>query len=126
MSEHDEQVRLFNWAASWADEYPELDLLYAIPNGGFRHRATAARLKAEGVRAGVPDVCLPVARGGYHGLYIEMKYGRNKPTKKQRQWLDRLAEEGHKTAVCYGYSDAQVEIVNYLFMKGAPPCRSNS
>ena len=67
-SEHAEQVALFKWAEFAAARWPELTLMHAIPNGGHRNKITAARLKAEGVRAGVPDICLPVARGGWHGL----------------------------------------------------------
>ena len=55
MSEHDEQVLIFKWARLSEGRWPELALLFAIPNGGHRHKAVAAKLKAEGVRAGVPD-----------------------------------------------------------------------
>jgi hypothetical protein len=79
-SEHDEQVNLFHWADIMSPQYPELALLHAIPNGGKRNINVARKLKEEGQKAGVPDICLPVPRGEYHGLYIEMKYGRNKPT----------------------------------------------
>jgi hypothetical protein len=71
-------------------KYPALRMLHAIPNGGHRHKATAARLKAAGVKAGVPDICLPVARGDWHGLYIELKVGKNKLTEAQRRWKDDL------------------------------------
>lgn len=68
-----EQQCLFRWAAFQSGKYPELKLLYHVPNGGSRKKSEAGRFKAEGVKAGVPDLCLPVARGGYHGLYIELK-----------------------------------------------------
>ena len=113
-TESAEQQALFEWAALQAKLYPELDLLYHIPNGGHRYKTTARRLKAEGVKAGVPDICLPVARGGYHGLYIEMKAGRNTPTEHQERWLMALAENGYYTAVCNGWLSAVEEIVYYL------------
>lgn len=72
-TEAQEQMTLFSWAAMQSGKYPELNLLYHVPNGGSRHKAEAGRLRAEGVKAGVPDLCLPVARGQYHGLYIELK-----------------------------------------------------
>lgn len=73
-TEHAHQAALFCWAyKKTATVWPELKWLYAIPNGGERGAATAARLKAEGVKSGVSDVCLPLARRDYHGLYIEMK-----------------------------------------------------
>ncbi len=63
-TEHVEQVSLMRWAALTKRRRPELALLYAIPNGGDRHKAVAAKLSAEGVKSGVPDLCLPVPRLG--------------------------------------------------------------
>ena len=79
------QETLFNWAQYRYARYPELELLYHIPNGGKRDACTAVNLKRQGVKAGVPDLHLPVARGGYHGLYIELKVGSNKPTQLQKK-----------------------------------------
>lgn len=100
MSEHDEQRAVV--------EYCELKgwPVFAIPNGGLRRKSEAARLKAEGVSAGVPDLCIPVARGDYHSLYIEMKFGAGKPTREQVEWIWRLREEGMAAYVCYGASNA--------------------
>lgn len=114
MSEHDEQAALFGWAAIQASATPELHLLYAIPNGGHRYKAVAVKLAAEGVKSGVPDVCLPVARCGHHGLYIEMKYGKNKPSEAQEAWLRALAGQGYRTAVCRGFEEAKTTIEAYL------------
>ncbi len=61
-TEHEEQVALFQWAER--SGIPELELMTAIPNGGYRHPATAAHLKAEGVQAGYPDILIDVARAG--------------------------------------------------------------
>ncbi|HNW87934.1 MAG TPA: VRR-NUC domain-containing protein [Candidatus Limiplasma sp.] len=72
-TENQEQTCLFRWAKMQECDYPKLRLLYHIPNGGSRHRLEAVHLKQQGVRAGVPDICLPVACGGCHSLYIEMK-----------------------------------------------------
>jgi len=112
--EHQDQKALIQWVAYNLNKYPELSLLFAIPNGGQRHRAVAAKLKAEGVRAGVPDLCLPVARMGYNSLYIEMKVKPNKPTKKQLEWHTALREQGHKVEVCYGWQEAQGVLEDYL------------
>ena len=76
-SESVEQQRLFQWARMASGGRPELKMLYHIPNEGKRSRATGARLVAEGLKRGVPDICLPVARGGCHGLYIELKRERS-------------------------------------------------
>ena len=96
-------------------EYPELNLLYHVPNGGSRHKAEAGRLRAEGVKAGVPDLCLPVARGQYHGLYIELKRQRGGRTSDhQSEWLDALSAQGYKAALCYGWEQAAGTIIEYL------------
>jgi hypothetical protein len=94
--------------------WPELALFHAIPNGGFRTKVTAAKLKAEGVKAGVLDTHLPVARGGYHGLWIEMKYGRNKPTEEQKWWIEELRSQGHFVTVCYGWEPAAETLEHYI------------
>jgi len=112
--EHHDQVALFRWAGHQQRRLPELSLLFAIPNGGHRHPATAAKLKAEGVKAGVPDLCLPVARGEYHGLWIELKAGRNKPTPPQVQWHMRLSQQDYRVAVCYSWEAARDVIEEYL------------
>ena len=88
-SESTEQTRLFQWARMQQGRWPELRLLYHIPNGGSRHRLEAIHMKQQGVRAGVPDLCLPVARAGCHGLYVEMKRlkgGRVSP--EQLAWME--------------------------------------
>lgn len=113
-SESTEQIGLFRWADYAACTMPELRLLFHIPNGGKRHKTTAARLKMEGVKAGVPDICLPVARGKYHGLYIELKAGKNTVTDNQSRWLTELTRQGYCTAVCYGWEEASKIIMRYL------------
>ncbi len=125
LSEHAEQVALFQWArqAAQSGEHPELALMFAIPNGGARNRATAGRLKAEGVVAGVPDVCLPVARKTAHSLWIELKAthgGRVSPA--QRAFMDRLWGEGHHVVVAFGWLAARDAIVEYLLEGGDAAC----
>ncbi len=115
MSEHTEQVALFNWCKLMEGRHPQLALLFSIPNGGKRHLGTAVKLKASGTKSGVPDIFLPVAnRHGKHGLWIELKVGKNKPTKNQQHWLRELEAEGYATALCYGFEEARNTIVNYL------------
>lgn len=120
MSEHQHQVALFNWARMHEKAYPELRLMYAIPNGGHRNRITAAKLKAEGVKSGVPDVCLPVARQGFHALYIELKRPRTARQRAgtvsdaQSDMLDMLNQEQNLAVVCYGWEEAASAIIYYL------------
>lgn len=110
-TEHWEQTQLF----SWAEDKPELALMYAIPNGGHRDIRVAVKLKEEGVKPGVPDICLPVARGGCHGLYIELKrrkYGR--VSQDQLKWIEALIHEGYACSVCCGWEQARDVIEEYL------------
>lgn len=92
--------------------------MFAIPNGGLRNKFTAYKLKAEGVKAGVPDIFLPVPSNDFHGLFIEMKFGKNKPTDSQEIWHIDLALGGYKVAVCYSFEDAQKVITSYLKKSG--------
>lgn len=121
MTEHDEQVAIFRWAQMQEAVCPELRMLYAIPNGGKRDKITAARLRDEGVKSGVPDICLPVPRGRYHALYIELKrraikgvQNAGKLTEDQKAWLDGLSEQGNMACVCYGAAEAIKTIKEYL------------
>ena len=110
--EHDEQAALFRRIDAhpvWA-ELP----IYAVPNGGYRTKATAAKLKAEGVRAGVPDISIDVARGDWHGMRIEMKVKPNKPTDAQVAFMKRLMRQGILTVVCYSADEAWAELSSYL------------
>lgn len=132
--EHDEQTALFTWAAYMENQIPQLKSLFAIPNGGHRHKAVAAKLKAEGVKAGVPDIFLavPMVRNKkitndvngllewgewISGLFIEMKAGKNKTTESQDEWIERLSKAGYRVAVCYGFEEAKREILDYLEVK---------
>ena len=114
MSEHLHQAALFSWAAVAKASLPELDMLFAVPNGGHRHPATGRRLKAEGVKPGVPDIFLDVPRGEWHGLRLELKVGRNKPTKAQVDWMERLSNHGYLAVVCWGWESARDQIQAYL------------
>ena len=110
-----EQTCLFRWAAYSLGAHPELKLLHAIPNGGKRSKSEAARMKAAGVKAGVPDMFLPVARGGSHGLYIELKRIKSgRVSAEQLAWMDELTREGYTCAVCHGWEEARKVIQTYL------------
>lgn len=98
----------------WARLHPVARLMYAIPNGGARSKVTAAILKAEGVLAGVPDLHLPVARGGAHSLYIEMKAGKGRLEAHQAQIIDLLVAEGHVVVVAWAWDRAAEWVEAYL------------
>lgn len=114
--EHTEQVTLMKW---WQLVHKQFgvseQLLFAIPNGGQRNVIVASRLKAEGVRAGVPDLFLAVARGDAHGLFIEMKKPKGgRVSGKQYEVMSTLSDQGYQTTVCHGWLDAKATIETYL------------
>lgn len=115
--EHQEQKTLFDFIRLHEGQHPELTLIYAIPNGGKRHVGVARKLKAEGVRAGVADIHVPIPRRGFYGMWVEMKYGKNKLTIDQRVFLAAMSNRGYCTAVCYSWIDAAKEIFEYLGLK---------
>jgi hypothetical protein len=124
--EHDEQVKVIEWCALMArHKYPMLKWIFAIPNAARRSWALGKAMKAEGVKKGVPDLCLPHptrflvdAEGAdltlYHGLYIEMKRKGNTTTVDQKEWLDHLEYVGYKTAVAYSGDEAIKIIEEYI------------
>jgi len=114
ITEHQEQAMLITWARHTESHWPELALLHAIPNGGWRGYKTGKMLKAEGLKPGVPDLCLPVARHGYHGLYLEMKSKKGRVRPEQRWWLDALTEQGYLAVVCKGFAQGVDVITEYL------------
>lgn len=118
-TEHHEQVALIQWADYQRfNGEPIGDDLFAIPNGGARHPAVAAKLKAEGVRAGMPDLMLAIPINPYAGLFIELKARGGRLTEKQRKRLERLQERGYKAVCCVGYDAAKAEIERYLALSG--------
>jgi len=114
MTEHDTQAAFMDYMRYHEDALPELRWIHAIPNGGARDVVTGARMKREGVKAGVWDVFLPYPCGDYHGLYIEFKHGKNKLTPEQREFGEYVEMHGYKTGVAYTVEEA-IEIVrSYL------------
>lgn len=120
---------LLDVSTSTPDAWPELRWLHHIPNGGSRgdsgpsRAIRGAQLKAQGVRAGVADLCVPVRRGAYSGLYIEMKKPSEKPLKatsrggvsdEQRDFGAFVQSQGFGFVVCYCWKEAATTIELYL------------
>ena len=112
LTEQQEQEAVIQWAQASIARLPGLELLFHVPNENAHHKVR------QGVAAGVPDLCLPIARGGWHGLWIELKRAdhSNGPSPAQRAWLERLIAEGYRCAVCYGANEAIDSIERYLEM----------
>lgn len=120
--EDEEQIMLFEWAALREGRWPELRLMYHVPNEGKRGMAAAMLQKRMGLKSGVPDICLPVARGGYHGMYIELKRAHGgRLTQSQREWLEALNGQGYRAVRCDGWSEAVQAIELYMRGRDARP-----
>lgn len=113
-TEHAHQVAFFCWAASKLEAYPCLKWMYAVPNGGDRNPIVAARLKAEGVKSGVSDICLPFGRQGYSGAYIEMKKPGGKESANQKEFGAFLATENYLYRCCLSWEEAANTVAWYL------------
>lgn len=110
-----EQRWVFQWARMNYPTKPELKLLLHVPNGGYRLKSEAARMHGMGVKAGVPDLLLPVARGKYHGLWIEMKRAKGgKVSAAQQGMIGALRAQDYAVCVCYGWVAAVQTIEGYL------------
>lgn len=119
-SEARHQMNVIRWSQqpSIRSRWPELALLHHIPNGGSRDAVEAKHLKDQGVKRGVPDLCLPVPRGQYHGLYIEMKAETGRTSPEQDWWGERLLGQGYMWEVCHGYRSAISVLEWYLNLGG--------
>lgn len=125
-SEDAHQIALFGYFAQpeVRELYPDTQWLFHIPNGGSRHKAEAGKLRAMGVKRGVPDICLPVRRGKFAGLWIELKKPANpnkragRTSSEQDTWITHLREQGFGAAVCEGWHVARDMIISYLNYKG--------
>jgi hypothetical protein len=116
VSEHLEQARYFAWVKKHRRTHEQLHLVFAIPNGGFRHKAVAARMKAEGVEPGIPDIFVSVPKDGFSGMYIEMKSTdpKAKLSTAQEDKIQLLRQHGYQVCVCKGADHAIAVTKEYL------------
>ena len=108
-----EQAKVIAWARANENNYPYLWMLHSSLNGVKMTKAQAGRAIAQGMLSGVPDLFLPVPKNGYHGLFIEMKYGSNKVTESQEKFLQNAANVGYAVSVCYSANEAIKRIEDY-------------
>jgi hypothetical protein len=119
--ERPHQVTLIKWVRAVKVTNPVLKLLYAVPNGGDRNIRVARKLKAEGVLAGVADLCLPAARRGYHGLYLEMKSEEGVATEEQKEFLRGVSAEGYCAVIAHGSEEARLILEWYIGISDHEP-----
>jgi hypothetical protein len=114
-SEYEEQVTVFSWIDMMKIQKPELRLAHASLNGARLTIGQAVKMKKAGMRAGVPDILIPIKRGPHSGLFIELKrIGGKKPDPKQEEWLKALSEQGFDCKCCFGSEAAIRCIESYL------------
>ncbi len=120
MTEAQEQISLIKWSQqpSIRHQYPELALLFHIPNERS-DKIQAVILKRMGVKRGVPDLFLPVPSGEYHGLFIEMKKSGGRSSNDQLYWLEHLKSNGYAATVCHGWEPA-TEVLKWYLNLGRP------
>ena len=117
-TENSEQEAVFEWAQLMSNRYPELRLMYHIPNEGKRSAQNGAQLQRIGLKKGVPDICLPVPKGKFAALYIELKRDmKSKTTKEQMEYIAVLRNCGNCATVSFGADDAIDTILKYITQK---------
>ena len=119
-SESQEQAKFVAWWRIAGQRMAPNVVLASIPNGGARSAVTGARLKREGVVAGMPDLVLLCARCGRHALFVEMKTKRGRVSQSQRDLFPLLEAQGYGVAVCHGWEAAVKAVTAYLENRWEP------
>lgn len=113
-TEEQAQTKVFDWAEWNTKKYEQLKLMYHPANEGKRTQAAGARLKRQGLKNGVSDICLPVRNGTYSNLYVELKVGKNKPTPDQIEFVEDINRFGGFGLIVYGSDNAIQVIETYI------------
>jgi hypothetical protein len=113
-TENSIQSAFFSWCAAMSRQMPELDLMHSIPNGAHKSRFAQRLYKATGLKSGVPDVSFPVARCGFHGMYIEFKTSTGRTSPAQKVWIASLREQGYLVPLCRDWKRAADIVTAYL------------
>ena len=113
--EFEHQHMIFQFASLMSNKYPELRLLNSSLNGVRLTPGQAVKAKKAGMKKGFPDIFLPVARSGFHGLFIELKReSHGVATQEQKKWLSELEKQGYRACICKGHAVAEKLILEYL------------
>lgn len=117
LTESQEQVLVMDWCRTMEYKYPELEIIFHIVNEGKRSKKYGALKKKEGLKRGIPDICLPIPKGPYHSLYIELKSKTGKLTIEQKEWLKKLNKHGNKAVVAKG-ADEAIQVLQWYLNLG--------
>lgn len=112
----------FSLIEAMTPKHPILKFMAHVPNGGARSAGEGGKLKAMGVRKGIPDFILPKHRGRWSGLAIEIKSKDGKLSPDQCEWMQSFFEEGYLTSVCRTVDDFERLVLAYLDGQSAPDC----
>lgn len=113
--EHKEQVEFFQWLRHLYDEEPLVKhLVFAVPNGGLRGKREAMRMRAEGVRRGIPDIACMIPVGQYHGAFFEFKTRNGRVSPEQKVVAELLRQQGYHVEVAWGLEDLKKKFLAYL------------
>jgi len=113
LTESEQQIAYFNWCRVMAGSDSRLGTIFAVPNGGYRSKATGGRMKSEGLKAGVWDIFIPIQMGQHCGMWIEMKAGKNRLTPGQFAFRNTVGD-AYRWKVCYSWHDAVEATCDYL------------
>lgn len=117
LQESDLQRAVMLWCGIMESKFPCLKWMHAIPNGGKRDSKEASSMKSQGVKAGILDLSLDVARGGFHGLKIELKKPGGKclkPSKEQLEYIEFCRDQGYSVLVSNDFDEVKAFILDYL------------
>lgn len=119
VTEVQHQQALYHWWQVYARsrKLPVKAFIHS-PNEGRRSYKAAAVLQSEGMQKGVPDVFIAVPAGGKHGLWVELKTLKGKPTPEQEEYISLLQAQGYAAAICRGWESARDTIIAYLMAEG--------
>lgn len=112
--ENEIQTAFFGWLRLHESRFPELAFCFAVPNGGFRFKATAAAMKRTGTRRGVPDCFLPVPNDEFCGLWIEFKSDAGKLSDAQTDFIRFLKAQNYRVLICRSWTAAANAVIEYL------------
>lgn len=113
-SESQTQIAYFHWVKLKESQDDRFLAVFAVPNAGARTPRAGARMKAEGLRAGIPDIFCSIPSKGYHGLYIELKKKGGKISPNQITYLDLFTKYNYLCKVCYSLSELIEVTEDYL------------
>lgn len=107
------QIEFFRQVPLFFPRLPD-KLLFAVPNGGSRHKIEAANMKRQGVKAGVADVILQIPKKGFASLCLEFKTKTGRQSKEQREYQRQVEMAGSKYVVVRSVEEAIFVMKKYL------------